>query len=272
MIFRCIQFLAVAVAIAASIPGSAAQDQRSIAPQTRDNPLKELISGYYFGSLKTRSMQDDEFDNPGYPSLQQGEKLWSTVEGGQQKSCATCHADAAQSMKGPGATYPKFSRALNKVINLEQRINACRDEKMSAPRWDYESADLIAMTAFVRNQSRGLAVTVSIDGPARPAFEAGRKEHETKIGQLNMACADCHNTRYGQKLRGETISQGQSNGFPSYRLRDKAMHSLHDRFRQCNAIARAEPRESGSDEYVALELYLAWRGAGLPVETPAVRE
>jgi sulfur-oxidizing protein SoxA len=34
---------------------------------------------------------------------------------------------------------------------------------------------------------------------------------------------------------------------------------------------RAEPYELGSPEFVALELYLAWRGKGLPVETPAVR-
>jgi sulfur-oxidizing protein SoxA len=34
---------------------------------------------------------------------------------------------------------------------------------------------------------------------------------------------------------------------------------------------RAEPREIGAGEYVALELYLAWRGNGLPIETPAVR-
>ncbi len=272
MIFRCIQLLAVIATMAAALSGGAAQERRSIAPQSRDNPLKELISGYHFGALKTRSQQDDEFDNPGFPSLQQGEKLWKKVEGAQQKSCATCHADASQSMKGAAAAYPKFWPASNKVINLEQRINACRDEKMSAPRWEYESTDLIAMTSFVRNQSRGLAVNVVVDGPARPAFNLGKKEHETRIGQLNMSCADCHNVRYGQKLRAETISQGHSNGFPSYRLRDKTMNSLHDRFRRCNAMARAEPHESGSDEYVALELYLAWRGAGLPVETPAVRK
>ncbi len=272
MTFRHAQFFAVLVAIAAALSGASAEEKPGIAPQSRDNPLKELISGYHFGALKTRSLQDDEFDNPGYPSIQQGEKLWNTVEGDQKKSCSACHADAAQAMKGVGAGFPKFSPTLNKVISLEQRINACRQEKMSAAPWPFESADLIAMTAYVRNQSRGLAVDVAIDGPSRPAFELGRKEYETKIGQLNMACADCHNTRYGQKLRGKTLSQGHSNGFPAYSLSDKAMHSLQDRLRRCNALVRAEQRDSGSEEYAALELYLAWRGEGLPVETPAVRE
>jgi sulfur-oxidizing protein SoxA len=34
---------------------------------------------------------------------------------------------------------------------------------------------------------------------------------------------------------------------------------------------RAEPYADGAAEYVELELYLAWRARGLPVETPAVR-
>jgi sulfur-oxidizing protein SoxA len=42
-------------------------------------------------------------------------------------------------------------------------------------------------------------------------------------------------------------------------------------FRWCNSSVRAEPYPFGADAYVDLELYLAWRARGLPVETPAVR-
>ena len=35
---------------------------------------------------------------------------------------------------------------------------------------------------------------------------------------------------------------------------------------------RATPYEPGSDEFVALELFVNWRGVGLPIETPAVRQ
>jgi sulfur-oxidizing protein SoxA len=34
---------------------------------------------------------------------------------------------------------------------------------------------------------------------------------------------------------------------------------------------RAKPYKRGSDEFVALEAYLAHRGSGLSIETPAVR-
>ena len=34
---------------------------------------------------------------------------------------------------------------------------------------------------------------------------------------------------------------------------------------------RATPYKVGSDEFVDLEIYVNYRGQGLPVETPAVR-
>jgi sulfur-oxidizing protein SoxA len=49
------------------------------------------------------------------------------------------------------------------------------------------------------------------------------------------------------------------------------MASLHRMFAWCNTSLRAEPHAAGSAEYLALELYVAWRGRDLAVETPAVR-
>ncbi len=87
-----------------------------------------------------------------------------------------------------------------------------------------------------------------------------------------MSCAHCHETSYGVALRADMLSQGQSNGFPTYRLKWQGIGSLHRRFRGCNRQVRSDPYGYGSDEYVNLEFYLAWRGMNLPVETPAVRQ
>jgi sulfur-oxidizing protein SoxA len=248
-----------------------AQERKSIAPLDRDNPLKELISGYYFGALRTRALQDDDFDNPGFAWYDTGEKLWTQEDGAEKRACASCHENPVNTMRGKAASYPKFSSAAGAVVTLEQRINLCREANMKAAPWPYGSNELLSMAVFLRAKSRGLPVDVGIDGPAKAVFERGRSEYETKIGQFNMACADCHDKRYGQSYRGEIITQGHSNGFPTYQLRPQAMTSLHQQFRSCNLLVRAEPREPGSAEYVALELYLAWRGRGLPIETPAVR-
>ena len=51
----------------------------------------------------------------------------------------------------------------------------------------------------------------------------------------------------------------------------QTLGSLQRMLRWCNTSVRAEPYPFSADEYVDLEIYLAWRGRGLPVETPAVR-
>ena len=67
------------------------------------------------------------------------------------------------------------------------------------------------------------------------------------------------------------MSQGQSNGFPTYRLKWQGVGTLHRRFKGCMDQVRAKPYKRGSDEFLALEVYLAYRGVGLPIEAPAVR-
>ena len=76
----------------------------------------------------------------------------------------------------------------------------------------------------------------------------------------------------GKHLRTEILSQGQTNGFPLYRLKWQGFGSVQKRFAGCNEETRAAPYPLGSDEYTNLELYVAWRGNGLPIETPAVRK
>jgi sulfur-oxidizing protein SoxA len=244
---------------------------KGIKPANADNPLKEIISGFYFRTKETQAMQQDDFNNPGFLAVEQGEQLWSKQEGAAGKSCASCHQDAATTMKGVGAAMPKWNETLKKPVNLEQQINLCRTGQMKTEPWKFGSGELTAMTSFVRYQSRGMPVSPRTDGPMKPWFEKGKQLYYTRNGQLDLACASCHEKNHGHFLRADFLSQGQSNGFPVYRLRDQRLVPLHERFEGCIFDVRGEPYTPLSDEALALELYVAWRGAGLPVETPAVR-
>lgn len=228
-------------------------------------------SGYLFLSDSTRGLQDDEFQNPGMFALEKGHNLWNRKEGVSGTSCATCHGPAEVSMRGVAARYPVFDTKLRRLINLELRINDERTRRMKVGAFPYESEDLIAIATYVTRQSRGQPMAVVIDGPARPMFERGREFFMKRRGQLNLACNQCHENAVGSRLRGDVISQGQVNGFPSYRLTWRSMSSRHRMFSWCNTSIRAEPYPLGSEEYLNLELYLAWRGRGLPVEAPSVR-
>jgi hypothetical protein len=71
-------------------------------------------------------------------------------------------------------------------------------------------------------------------------------------------------------LRGDAVIRGRIDGLPRFRRMWNAVGSRQRMFARCNTSLRAEPSKPGSDEYLALDLSLAWRGRGLPVETPAV--
>lgn len=227
-------------------------------------------SGLTFLSPPTRAQQDDEFANPGMLWVEQGQRLWSAAAG-SAGSCLGCHGEAAQSMRGVAARYPAFDRHERRVINLEQRVNACRVKHQNLEPLAYESQELLALTAYVSRQSKGLPVAVQVDGPAAQSFGRGRAMFNQPLGQLDMSCAACHEQRVGARLRGEAISQGQINGHPVYRQLWQTMGSTHRMFAWCNEAVRAQPYAYGSQEYVDLELFVKWRGRGLPVETPAIR-
>ena len=234
-------------------------------------PLDKRLSGYAFMSKETRALQDDDATNPAVLALLDGEALWSAKPGGGAQSCAGCHGEATTSMKGVAARYPRWVYAKRFILNLEQRINACRTDQQKAPALAYESKELLALTAFIGRQSRGMPINIEVTEELRPFMGVGRALFDRRQGQLNLSCAQCHDDNWGKKLVGSAIPQAHPTGYPIYRLEWQGMGSLQRRLRNCFIGVRAEPYAYGSPEFVSLELYLMWRARGMPLETPAVR-
>jgi sulfur-oxidizing protein SoxA len=231
---------------------------------------QEIRPGSAFLSPEMRRQQDDEARNPGFLWVEQGQELFSR-RGGEAPACLACHADPRQSLRGAATRYPQVDRASGALINLEGRIEQCRVERQKQPAFGYESQELLALTAYVASRSRGLPVAVSAEGAAKPFFEAGKDFYERRQGQLNLSCRQCHDDLTGRKLRGDTISHGTGTGYPAYRLEWNGLGSLHRRLRACSLGVRATQFDYGSPDYLALELFLAVRAKGLPVEAPALR-
>jgi sulfur-oxidizing protein SoxA len=234
-------------------------------------PLAERKSGYEFMARETRAMQDDDTANPAMFSVLDGETLWQRKDGAAAKSCADCHGDARTSMKGVAARYPAFDAARGRPIDLEQRVNVCRAEKQQATPFAFESKELLALAAYIGNQSRGLPIDIADDERTRPFLQTGREMFIQRQGQLNLSCAQCHDDNSGQKLAGAPIPQGHPTGYPIYRLEWQTLGSLQRRLRNCLFGMRAVSYPYGASELVDLELYLMWRARGMPLETPAVR-
>jgi L-cysteine S-thiosulfotransferase len=234
-----------------------------------DIPLSERRSGYETMSADTKAMQDDDTANPASLWVLEGETLWSTKTA-NNKSCADCHGDAAQSMKGMAARYPAFDTKLNKPIDLGQRINLCRADHQNATPFAPESRDLLALTAFVARQSRGLPI-VQDDPKMQPAIAAGRVLFEQRLGQLNLSCAQCHDDNWGKQLAGSVIPQAHPTGYPIYRLEWQSLGSLQRRLRNCLFGQRTELYAFDAPEMIALEAFLMWRARGMPMDAPGVR-
>lgn len=216
-------------------------------------------------SPELRALQEDPSRHPGWLWVEEGEALWR--EGA--RSCLSCHGEIG-AMRGVAARYPAVA-ADGALLNLEARIERCRMQHQGEPAFGHESGPLLALAAAIAAQSRGLPMAVATDGPAAPFLEQGRRFYETRQGQLNLACYQCHDGNAGRRLRGDVISNALPTGWPAYRLEWNSLGSLHRRLSACSLGLRATRFPPGSMEYLTLELYLASRANGLPMEAPGLR-
>jgi sulfur-oxidizing protein SoxA len=228
-------------------------------------------SGFDFMTPAVQALQRDDTQNPAMLWVQDGEAQWNRAAGAAGRSCASCHGDARQSMRGVAARYPRFDAALGRPLTLAQRIAQCRTERQQGPAFAADGNELISLETFVAHQSRGLPIAPDDDPRLTPFREHGQALYRRRIGQLHLSCALCHDERAGMHLAGTVIPQGHATGYPVYRLEWQGMGNLPRRLRNCMSGVRAEPFAPGAIEWVELELYLAERARGMTIETPAVR-
>ena len=240
---------------------------RADAPAFAEN-LDTVYSGWHFRSGETQVLQMDDFENPAFVFVDQGVDLFDKVEGSEGKACASCHEDVAD-FAGLRPTLPRMENG--ELVTMEDLVNECRTDRMGAEPWKYSGGQMTSVTALIGLQSRGMSINVAVDGDAAPFFERGKDLYYQRVGQLDMACSNCHEDNYGVMIRADHLSQGQINGFPVYRLKNTKLNGSHSRFKGCIRDTRAETYSAGSPEFVALELYVASRGNGLSVEGPSVR-
>ena len=241
------------------------------APDHLEGALDQIASGWHYRSETTRAMQADDFENPAMAFVDEGLAAWETVEGTAGESCASCHGDISESMKGVRASLPKINEETGELWSMEDYINNCRTERMGAEAWNWDKGPMKTMTAAIALQSRGMPVNVAIDGAAAPYWEQGKEMYYTRTGLLQLSCASCHEENNGNYIRADHLSQGHTNGFPVFRLKQSNLVSLHNRFFGCVRDTRAESYAKGGPEFRALELYVASRGQGLSIEAPSVR-
>jgi sulfur-oxidizing protein SoxA len=209
--------------------------------------------------------------------LDQGKALFEQL-GPNGKSCASCHA-GERSLRGVATRYPTYDRAAARPVTLDERINGCREGRMTLPPLAPGSEALNAVSGYVKYLSRSMPVRVAAEGDgARRALARGEGLFYKKAGRLNLACADCHVTAAGRWLRGQRLAAIQPGGaeravatkYPTHHIgrHELGFVNLQQRIEHCQAITQVLPLKPGSREYTDLEYYLTWLANGTSLLAP----
>ena len=220
---------------------------------------RDVRSGSTFTSAIIQAQQKDDDRNPGMLWVDQGREIFA-------RDCVGCHAEP----RGLATQLPRL-KADGSVMTLEAEINRCQVERVKAAAFPIESQALLSLATYVAFSSRGLAQQVPANVTQSAAWQRAHHEFTRVQGKLDFNCRACHDQLYGKRVRNLNISQGYGVGYPGYRVEWQTLGSLNRRLRAC-FFGMETVVPAATDPILAeLELYLAWRAQGLPIEAPAVR-
>ena len=254
------------------------------------DPKKDLESIQQFFRDKFPNVAYDDFANGSYAldvawrrnwelieefppyevAIAKGEQMWHTPFG-NGKAYSDCFKSPA--VQGE---YPYWDARQGQVVTLALAINQCREANSEKPL-KYKKGAIVDLLAYLAFESRGqiIDVVVPADDPrALDAYSKGREFYFTRRGQLNFACAHCHFSMAGRKLRTESLSPalGQTTGWPVYRSKWGAIGTLHRRYTGCNKQVRAKPFKAQGEEYRNLEYFHTHMSNGQKLNGPAARK
>lgn len=214
----------------------------------------------------------DPLENPGMWAVDKAQELWKQA-GAKGSSCATCHASPESQFKAWAASMPKWEPRLNKVLGVEEFVTRHAKATTGAD-WLMETDNNRAMGVYLRFLANGQEIKVDTTSPeAKAAIARGVELSKRKIGQLNMACTDCHGLVVNRWIRGQWLGEpkGQYDHFPTWRTSLQAIWDIRQRFQWCSVNIRGDELPPDAKEYGDLELYLASQNEGLKLSVPGIR-
>jgi sulfur-oxidizing protein SoxA len=218
----------------------------------------------------------DPTNNPGMLVADSAEALW-VARGPMARACADCHQGGVErAMRGVAPRYPKFVRAYERVMSIEDFLTVHGPETTGRPL-PAESTDNLHLTILIKRASNGLPVKVDTSSrEARAAIARGKASFEKRVGQRKHACADCHapdrgaNKFLGGRFLGD-VSSGLTKHFPLWRTDRGEVWGMRKRFQWCMTPLGTNMLAADSIEYAELELYLTTFDNGKPVSVPGIR-
>lgn len=216
----------------------------------------------------------DPFVNEAMAAMEKGKDLYSR-EGPNKQSCTTCHAEPERMFKTWAAGMPKYELRLRKVIGVEEFVTR-HARATTGDDFLMQSDENLALSVYLRFLANGEPMNVDVKSKDHKlAIKRGTKMLNTKLGQLNMACVDCHTAEKGGNkwIRGQWLGEfkGQMDHFPTWRTSRSEIWDINKRFQWCNVSVRANELPPGSAEYGDIELTLSVLNKGQKISVPGIR-
>jgi sulfur-oxidizing protein SoxA len=216
----------------------------------------------------------DPTENPAIFGLDLGREIFKR-NGANGKSCASCHAAPETAFKTWAASMPRYEPRLRHVLGVEEFITR-HARATTGDNLLMQGNDNTGLSIYLHNLANGAPISPDLSsGGAQAALKKGQELMKRKIGQLNMACVDCHTReRHANKwVRGQYLveSKGTTAHFPTWRTSRGDIWDIRKRFQWCNVSVRADELPPDAREYGDIELALAALNRGEKIKSPGIR-
>lgn len=177
------------------------------------------------------------------------------------------------------AGFPRYVKEFDRVLGLDQVLQALMAKNGHTP-FKLKSDKMFAMSAYAKSIANEQKINIDVNANAamKKAYALGKEVYETKRGGRGLACLSCHSTDViGSILRTQPLpdlgskASNSAGTWPAYRMTKSSLRTLQRRFQGCmkNALLAVIP--IGSEEMVALEVYITDKAKGNEIAIPGLK-
>ena len=244
-----------------------------------------LLSSLSYGgesfamSDSDRAMYAEMLDNnPADIMIESGNELLQEFGGGDAGLAAflkVSEDDLAAYIAG----FPRCLEDFKQVVGLDQVLQGLMHKNGHKP-FELKSSKMFDMSAYAKSLANGEKINIDVNANEhmKKAYEMGKINYMTPRGGRGLACNSCHSPEViGLVLRTQPLPDITSKGvavaatWPAYRMTKSSLRTLPRRFQGCmnNALLKVIPL--GSEEMVALEVYLTQEAKGTEIAIPGLK-
>lgn len=214
--------------------------------------------------------------NPAEIMVEEGNEMLEELLGGDE-ALAKFLGVSEDELPAYIAGFPRYIEKFDRVVGLDQVLQGMMVEAGQKP-FKLKSKQMFAMSAYAKSIANEEAINIDVNANEhmKKAYALGEEVFMTKRGGRGLSCYSCHNDGVkGGILRtqplpdlGEVTAGGT---WPAYRMTKSSLRTLQRRFQGCmnNALLAVIP--IGSEEMVALEVYVTNLAKGNEIAIPGLK-